>query len=86
MLFFVVGDVLEVIIVRGAEAGLQEVFFCHTRNGAFVKSILEMLQGESILEYVHICDGRLTFDGVSNCCDCQKRRCCEGSRELHVVW
>ena len=70
VLFFVVGDVLEVVVVCGAEAGVGKVFFRHGRHGSFVEDVLEMLEGEGILEDVYISDGILTLDGISYGCDC----------------
>ncbi len=70
VLFFVVGDVLEVVVVCRAEAGVHEFFFRHFRDGAFVEDVLEMLEGEGVLEYIDIGDGGLTFDGMGHSCDC----------------
>lgn len=69
MLFFVVGDVLEVVVVGTAEAGFYEVCLCHARNAAFVEDVLEMLESEGILEDIEVSDVSLAFERVGNGCD-----------------
>lgn len=69
VLFFVVGDVLEVVVVVGAEAGAEEVGLGHALYAAFVEGVLQMLQGEGILQDVEVGDGSLAFEWVRNGCD-----------------
>ena len=84
VLFLVVGDVLEVVVVGGAEAGVGEGLLGHLGDGAFVEDVLEMLEGEGILEDVSIGDGGLTFDWRGHGCDGEQRHGCRDSEELHA--
>ena len=86
VLLFVVSDVLEVGIILGAEAGCHEVLLRHAFNAAFVESVLEMLQGEGILEDIDIGRGILAFIiGAGKSCNQQKGCRCGGSEELHAL-
>ena len=42
--FFVVGDVLEVRVIEGAEAGGEELGFGHHAEAALVEDVLEVLK------------------------------------------
>ena len=87
VLLLVVGDVLEVVVVRGAEAGLGEVRLGHFGHGAFVEDILEMFQRQGVLEDVDVGDGGLTFERAGDGGDGQQRRRRRGgSGELHALY
>ena len=85
VLFFVVGDVFQVVVVGRAEAGVGEGFLGEFGHGAFVEDVLEMLKGEGILEYVGVCDGGLTLDGGGDGSDGQQRYGCRSGEELHAL-
>ena len=84
VLFFVVGDVFEVVVVGRAEAGVEEGLLRHALNAAFVKGVLQMLEREGILEDVEVRDGSLAFEWVGEGCDEEQRCCRGGGEELHA--
>lgn len=55
---FVEGDGLQVSVKGGVESGTSEVGFAVIGETLTVESVLEMLEGESIVEDVCVCNGR----------------------------
>ena len=84
MLFLVVDDVLKVVVVAGGVAGGRKVRLGHHADAFFVEDILEVLEGQGILENVGVRDGGLTLvDWVSGGNGSQEGGA-EAGLELHV--
>jgi len=61
VLFFVHGNVEEVVVVCGREASGEEHGFGHCADGFLVEDIFEVLEGKGVLEDVEISDCSLTL-------------------------
>lgn len=85
MLFFVCSDVKEIVVVIGREACAGELFFGHFADGAFVKNVLEVLEGKGVLEDVDISHCLTLLDRVSGTGGGDQQDCGEAGSELHGV-
>lgn len=61
MLLFVCGDVEQVLVVGSGVAGVEEELLVHGADGTFVEDVLQVLEGQCILQDIDISDGCLTF-------------------------
>lgn len=77
MLFLIAGDVKQILVIQGREAGIDKVLLAHHGDATFVEDILEMLEGKSVLQDVQVSDSCLSLFGwVSESGRGEEESCC----------